>query len=389
MSHRQVPAALKGATLPSRSSALALAVGAALLSGQAAAIEIVGFDWTSDIAGNQGYNRYAATCPEATGNTSTLCGSNGVARPVSSQANNLGTGTGSVIYSWGILGDVDNSRYNWTNNLGYAFRLDSVQLLGANPVGTPPGGNPAVGQNSVSQQQGQGIVAAWELDSKARNGLLVDARVGVTGSGVSANAQLLTTNPYTGLPLPPYDGTAATEIGWFNGAAGTTAQTPIDATVAIGGVGIAKEGAIDLEIFEDFKDVTGGEPRPDSVLGSLRVVLSGERANLEATDVDFGAARVGAGPSIGVSTVSNTGGYRAVGVQTSAPTDSQFTPAGTQSLGLIAAGGGERPSPVQFRPHRYRRRLQKLHFDPIGRSTRKLRTQRHRSRPTGPGDLQR
>jgi hypothetical protein len=336
---------------------IAAAVAALLAAAPAYSVEIATLNWASNTAD---YNLYAATCEQATG-SSTTCGSGSVPQyPGSSQATNTDPQTDRAIYAYAAE-DVNgiNSVYEFTNTLGYAFKLTSVTLSGIAPVGTPPTGLPD--GNQVGMSQGQGILATWELNPDMRFGWLSDARAKLYGTlgadPVSrVDGLLIATDPWTSSPLA--DTTPAT---WWcadgNSCTPTSpdqpnpALTPVNLTLTAAGETIAANDSFAIQIYDIYEDAPG-QGLPNAIIGPLAIVIEGERAELAATNVNFGNVRVGTSASPANTTVSNSGGLEASGValERDGTPVSQFTPPTTQTLGTVAASGNNTSGNFGFVP---------------------------------------
>lgn len=379
-----------------RPKVLALAIGSLIAAGPVHSGVVDSVTWTSN---SQGYNEYAYTCPEATGDINTVCGAGAAGTPPdSSKATNTNDNDpggdpddDDAIYSWGLLDTAPtsiNSTYTWVNLMGYGFRVDSIQLLASDPVGTPPvtspcadPANPPIGENCVQRNQGAGMVAAWELGSNSGGTRIAEARVEFTnefqGGGsytwdMSGNQpgvppvatnQLVYVDPSNGLNLNPLR-------TWFPGAdPAATYQTPIDNTYAsdqglnlgleadVEKLAIEPNESIEIRLFETVVSI--GQSQPDALLSDMTIAVNGTAANLQAAALDFGGVRIGTSKTLSATVDNGVGdadGFRALGVTASDPSSQnpaapagQFSSAGGQNMGDLGFGNTANPS-YQFTP---------------------------------------
>lgn len=180
MSQRRITRRFRNSRLGTGPALLALAAGGLVAPGYTAAVEVPFYDRT---IGSQGYVTYATTCGRAQATAPDDCPPSGTWAP------NLSAGGSGPILSWGQQDTAENPYrnryYDWVNNLGYRFQLDSVRLQASGSVGTDGvGANPT---NAIGIAAGEGILSTWELNGLATTSLIGSARVQIR-SGTSKAA---------------------------------------------------------------------------------------------------------------------------------------------------------------------------------------------------------
>jgi len=323
MYHRRVPVRPFSLRPGARLVPLALAIGGLLAAGPGLAVEYTTYNWTWN---SPGYVDWAKQCQRAEGTGSDKCGlPTGQDEWYNDQPPPLGPPADSPILTKGQYEDVDphfNSYYDWVNNAGYAFRIDSVGINSLGAVGTSGTGAPPT--NSLGIGTGQGISGAWELsDNGADLAKIEEARVqiksgdstGLTSWGVTNNNLV---DLQTGSWLPNLDANQSPK------------QTPIDKTFvstllpdarAINNV----DGTVRIQFYQN-QDLPDPE-LPTAVLSDLDIQFNIQTANLKASSKGDVVGRVGGGgtATVEVTNIPTSGlGFRAIGVYAPEATGDDF-----------------------------------------------------------------
>lgn len=311
------------------------------------------------------YQMYAASCPVATGNGATSCGTNVPGTSLIDLRDN-----GDVLFVWGSAGGTDdtgsNSTILWQNTLPYAVKVVGVTLSADAPVGTAPGAT-ATGGNLINQPQGQGVISAWELAPPVADTLIGDARVQIINrwSGDPAERYAWYANP-TDIATENrlVAASALADSPWVDIPNHTTVKTPLNNVPPLASplsgryftaTGDEADNAIaageDIQIrFFDARALT--DSSPSAVLAPVTVQVQYSRADLQGR-VEFGNVRVGTTATT-VAEVRNltdaTGGFRALGVElgTLATGEGFASVGGPTDLGQVDAGLDYQTTGAQF-----------------------------------------
>ncbi len=320
MSHRQVAVRVFRPRSVSRLNPLALAIGGLLAAGNGFAVETteIKWNWLSS-----GYVDWAKDCQIANGGTD-ACTKNPDWDP------NGSSGNPSPILSWNDYEDGDitpmyrNRYYDWVNNQGYAFQINSVTIAAAGSVGTN-GTTASPVQNTRNIAPGTGISAAWELSSTGSVATMEGARVEIKSEQADGSLASwgLTDNKL--LKNPP----ATSDTPWMPGdLSGSPIATPINKTFASnldpGKRAIEAGDQVRIQFFQDG----GIEEQPSAVLGDLALQFNIATADLTDTSPNKVYARIGGSAQTTSVTVTNNGGFRAAGVAALDPTAAAGNPTG-------------------------------------------------------------
>ena len=316
---------------------LLIVAALAALSGDALGIVATAPSQTYFDNSADAYKMFAATCPVATGST-TVCGTNPGLPETTLAALKASK---KVLFVWGDYGDQAtvgrNMTMSWTNDLKgpdgtetFAIKTTAVHLTTADgDIGTPPGGVPTLGQNSISQPNGQGISGAWELLTNASRpeAVIGDSRVQVINRWTGPNFDRFSwwSDPKTAADNQLVGDSTQT---WVNLTNHTTESTPIDRTYQTFDKTTSDpedyrlDNGQDLQIRLFVTNPKNGETLPDAVVSALKVAVTYSRADLQGT-LDFGQVRVGTTSEKGASIWNETdaqGGFRALEVTAGAAT---------------------------------------------------------------------